>query len=127
SEVLRRKQTEFMGKMEMNEGFGFFVAETDKPMPDIYIPKQNFNGAKDNERVVVRLVQWETDGKRPIGEVVSAISEGDNNDLAMKEILLANGFPLGLEDEVIEEAARTPDLIPNAEINKRKDVRDILT
>ena len=127
SEVLRRKQTEFMGKMEMNEGFGFFIAETDKPMPDIYIPKQNFNGAKDNERVVVRLVEWEKDGKRPVGEVVSVISEGDNNDLAMKEILLENGFPLEFDDEVMEEAARLPDQIPIAEIKKRKDVRDILT
>ena len=127
SEVLRRKQTEFMGKMEMNEGFGFFIAETDKPMPDIYIPKQNFNGAKDNERVVVRLVEWEKDGKRPVGEVVSVISEGDNNDLAMKEILLENGFPLEFDDEVMEEAARLSDQIPIAEIKKRKDVRDILT
>jgi len=127
AEVVRRKQTEFMGKMEMNEGFGFFIAETDKPMPDIYIPKQNFNGAKDNERVVVRLVEWEKDGKRPVGEVVSVISEGDNNDLAMKEILLENGFPLEFDDEVMEEAARIPDQIPSAEIKKRKDVRDILT
>lgn len=127
SEVLRRKQTEFMGKMEMNEGFGFFIAETDKPMPDIFIPKQNFNGAKDNERVVVRLVEWEKDGKRPVGEVVTVIGEGDNNDVAMKEILLENGFPLAFDDEAMEQAARIPDQISNAEIKKRKDVRDILT
>src|SRR5215831_18781153 len=44
TEVLRRKQTEFIGRMQMNEGFAFFIAETEKPMPDIYIPKQNFNG-----------------------------------------------------------------------------------
>src|SRR5215467_7834098 len=32
TEVLRRKQTEFVGRLEMNDGFGFFIAETDKPM-----------------------------------------------------------------------------------------------
>ena len=127
SEVLRRKQTEFMGKMEMNEGFGFFVAETDKPMPDIYIPKQNFNGAKDNQRVVVRLLEWEKDGKRPVGEVVSVMDEEDSSDLAMKEILMENGFPLEFGDEVMEEAARIPDQISNEEIRRRKDVREILT
>jgi ribonuclease R len=127
SQVLRRKQTEFMGKMEMNDGFAFFIAETDKPMPDIFIPKQNFNGAKNNDRVVVRLLEWEKDGKRPVGEVVSIMDEEDSNDLAMKEILLENGFPLEFDDEALEEAARIPDQISADEIQRRKDVRDILT
>jgi ribonuclease R len=127
SEVLRRKQTEFMGKMEMNDGFAFFIAETDKPMPDIFIPKQNFNGAKNNDRVVVRLLEWEKDGKRPVGEVVTIMDEEDSNDLAMKEILLENGFPLAFDDEAVEEAARIPDQISLDEIRRRKDVRDILT
>jgi ribonuclease R len=127
TEVLRRKQTEFVGRLEMNDGFGFFIAETDKPMPDIFIPKQNFNGAKDNERVVVRLLDWEKEGKRPVGEVVSVMDEEDSNDMAMKEILLQNGFPIEFPDEALEEAARMPDAISNSEIQKRKDVRNILT
>jgi ribonuclease R len=127
TEVMRRKQTEFLGKMQMNEGFGFFIADTDKPMPDIYIPKQNFNGANDDDRVVVRILNWEKDGKRPVGEVVSVMDKEDSNDMAMKEILLENGFPLEFPDDAMEEAARIPDTISNAEIKKRKDIRDILT
>ncbi|HEY1871909.1 MAG TPA: ribonuclease R [Chitinophagaceae bacterium] len=126
TEVLRRKQTEFIGKMQMKESFGFFIAETEKPMPDIYIPKQNLNAAKDNERVVVRLLKWEK-GKRPVGEVVSVIDEENSSDTAMKEILLENGFPLEFDEEAMEEASRIPDTISNSEINKRKDARDILT
>src|SRR4051812_35802702 len=34
-EVTDRKQTEFMGRIELSQNFAFFVAETDKPMPDI--------------------------------------------------------------------------------------------
>jgi len=132
SDVLRRKQTEFMGKMEINDtgdgkGFGFFVAESDKPMPDIYIPKQNLNGAKHNDRVIVRMIEWEKGGKRPLGEVVSVLDKEDSNDVAMKEILLENGFPLEFPEEAMEEAARIPDQVPDSEIKKRKDVRDILT
>ncbi len=127
TEVLRRKQTEFMGKIQMNEGFGFFIAETEKPMPDIYIPRQNFNGAKDNDRVVVRLLEWEKDGRRPVGEVVAVMDEEDSNEMAMKEILLENGFPLEFSEDALEEASRIPDQISNEEIKKRKDVRDILT
>ena len=144
TEILRRKQTEFLGRMQMNDarpsaragtdgddpvgrGFGFFIAETDRPMPDIFIPRQNFSGAKDNDRVVVRLLEWDKDGKRPVGEVVSVMDEEDSNEIAMKEILLENGFPIEFPEEAMEEAARIPDTISNSEIKKRKDIRDILT
>jgi ribonuclease R len=127
SEVLHRKQTEFIGKLQMNKGFAFFVAEMDKPMPDIYIPQQSFNGAKDGDKVLVKLVEWEQGSKRPVGEVVSVLNEENSNEVAMKEILLENGFPLGFPDDVLEEAARINDEIPKAEIKKRKDMRDILT
>ena len=46
-------------------------------MPDIYVPKQNLNGAKDNDRVIVRMLEWEQGGKRPLGEVVSVLDKED--------------------------------------------------
>lgn len=134
-EVLKRKQTDFIGKMQINNfrdqsperGFGFFIAETDRPMPDIYISQKNFNGAKDNDRVLVRLLGWEKEDKRPVGEVIALFEEEDSNEIAMKEIILENGFPLEFADDALEEAARIPDMIPKGEIKKRKDLRDILT
>jgi len=124
--VLARKQSEFMGKLQMSDNFAFFIAETDRPMPDIFIPKQNFNGAKDNDRVVVRMLEWEP-GKRPLGEVVTIVDEENSNDVAMKEILLENGFPLEFPDDALEYAAKIPDQITKGEIKNRKDIRGVLT
>lgn len=126
-EVLKRKRTEFIGSLQLNKGFAFFVSEMDKPMPDIYIPLSNINGAKDNDRVVVKLLQWENDGKRPVGEVITVLDATNSNDAAMKEILLEAGFPLEFPDEALEVAARIPDIIPATEIKKRNDVRNIFT
>lgn len=127
-EVLDRKQMEFVGRLQMNKGFAFFVADGDKKMPDIFIPQNAFNNAKDNDRVVVRIKEWEQDSrKRPVGEVLNVLDPEDSNDQAMKEILLENGFPLEFSDEVMEEAARMPENISEEEIKSRKDVRDILT
>lgn len=126
-EVLSRKRTEFIGRLDMNKGFGFFVAEMDKPMPDIFIPMENFNGAKDGDRVVARLLNWESGGKRPLGEIVSIVKEDSGNDAAMKELLLEEGFPLSFSDEAQEVAARIPDIISSDEIKRRKDIRDTLT
>ena len=126
-EILQRKRTEFVGRLEMNKGFGFFIAEMDRPMPDVFIPLAAINGAKDKDRVVVRILDWEKDGKRPVGEVVNVLDMDNPNDAAMKEILLENGFPLQFSDDALEVAARIPDTIEPSEIKKRKDIRDIFT
>jgi ribonuclease R len=126
-EVLQRKRTEFIGHIELSDDFAFFVPDVEKPMPDLYIPLANLNQAKNKDRVVARLIKWETGGKRPVGEVVSILDEENSNDAAMKGILLENGFPLEFPDDALEVAARIPDTISESEIKKRKDVRDILT
>lgn len=126
--VLERKQLEFVGRLQMNKGFAFAVIESDKRTPDIFIPSSNFNEAKDGDRVVVRIKEWDQDGgKRPVGEVVNVLNAEDSNDVAMKEILLENGFPIEFSDEVMEEAARIPEAITEDEIKRRRDFREILT
>jgi ribonuclease R len=126
-EVLQRKRTEFIGHLQMNKGFAFFIAEMDKPMPDIFVPLTNLKEAKDNDRVVVKLLQWENDGKRPVGEVITILDAENSNDAAMKEILLEAGFPLEFPDDALEVAARIPDTISADEIKKRNDLRPIFT
>jgi len=126
TEVVERKQMEFLGRVEISASFAFFIAETDKPMPDIFIPLSKLNGAKNNDRVIVRITEWEK-SKKPQGEVIEVMDSNDENDKAMKEILLEAGFPVFFPDTVIEESERLPDIISKEEIRKRKDFRDILT
>ena len=125
-EVVDRKQTEFLGRLELSNAFAFFIAETDKPMPDIFVPLSKLNGAKNNDRVIVRITEWEKN-KKPQGEVIEVMKSDDENDKAMKEILLEAGFPIFFPESVIEESERIPDIISTEEIAKRKDIRDILT
>lgn len=120
TEVVTRKRTEFIGRLEMNKNFAFFIAEMDKPMPDIYIPLKKINGAQEGDKVVVKLTEWGKGGKRPEGEVVSILDPEDENNMAMKEILVQNGFTLGFSEDAIEEAGRLSDIIPKTELKKEK-------
>jgi ribonuclease R len=126
TQVIERKQTEFIGKLEVKRNFAFFIADSEKPMPDIFVPLTSIGEAKNNDRVVVRLLKWEK-GQKPEGEVVCLLDASNENDLAMKEILVENGFPLSFSDNTIEECERISDIIPQDEIKKRRDFRDILT
>jgi ribonuclease R len=127
TEVVSRKQSEFIGHVQVSSNFAFFIADSDKPMPDLYIPLDKLNNAKDKDRVLAKITKWDTNNKKPEGEVVQVLLAEQESDLAMKAILLENGFPLVFEDDVMEEAMRLPDVISASEIKKRKDMRDVLT
>ena len=126
-EVIARKQTEFIGHIQLSTHHAFFVPDTDKPMPDLYIPMNELNGAKHKERVIVQLVKWDKDDKKPVGKVVSVMLAENENDAAMKELLAQAGFPLTFPDVVLEEASKLAEVLDIEEIKKRKDCRDILT
>ncbi len=126
-EVAERKQKEFIGNIQMSKNFAFFIPATDKPIPDFYIATDKLNGAKDNERVIVKFISWEKNNKKPIGEVVAILKSEDENDMAMKEILIDAGFPLEFENEVLAEVKKLQAHISREELKKRKDFRDILT
>ena len=126
-EVVERRQTEFIGHIQLSDKFAFFVPDTDKPMPDIFIPLQYLNGAKNKDRVSAKLVKWDKDDKKPVGEVTAIMSPEDENDAAMKELLAQAGFPLFFPQDVLEAAAELPVVLDESEIAKRRDCRDIKT
>ncbi|MFL9484156.1 ribonuclease R [Chitinophagaceae bacterium LWZ2-11] len=127
TDVITRKQTEFIGRLQLSTNFAFFIPDSDKPMPDIFIPLDKLKGAKNKDKVVAKLVKWEKGDKKPVGEVVSVIEAEDENDGAMKELLAEAGFPLSFPEEVLAETAKLTEVIDAEEIKKRKDCRDILT
>ena len=126
TDVLERKQTEFIGKLELSTNFAFFVADTDKPMPDIFIPLDKVNGATAQDKVLVKIVAWEKK-KKPRGEVVQVVDATNQNDLAMKELIMLSGFPILFEPEVLEQAAGLPEVLPEEDIANRRDMRGVLT
>ena len=127
TEVAERKQTEFIGNIQMNKNFAFFVPASEKPIPDFYIATNKLNGAIDGERVVVKLLRWDKEDKKPQGEVVSILKSENENDMSMKEILIDAGFPLSFDKAVLDEAMELSENITREEMKKRKDCRDILT
>ncbi|HMO32170.1 MAG TPA: ribonuclease R [Lacibacter sp.] len=125
--VLKRRQTIFIGYLQFQKQHAFFLPETDRPMPDLYIRESDLNGATHGDKVVVQLTQWDAKKRIPEGVVQEVLREEDAGDMAMKQILLQSGFALHFPDEALEEAARMHDVITPADLKKRRDFRDVLT
>lgn len=126
-EVVRRKQTEFSGRMEVHPHFAFLVPDSDKVPVDIFIPLHLLNGAKHGDKAIAKIVEWTEKTKNPVGEVVSVLTHESANEIAMQGILVENGFPLTFPNDVLEEAARYPEGVDSKEVKKRRDLRGIMT
>ncbi len=126
-DVVERKQTDFIGTLQINKNVAFFIAGSEKPVPDFYIATEKLNGAADGSRVVARLIRWDKNDKKPQGEIITILNAKNESDMAMKEILIDAGFPLSFEEAVLKEANELMPKITREEEKKRKDCRDILT
>jgi ribonuclease R len=127
SEIIKRTQTEFSGRLEVSDKFAFLIPDKEKMHSDIFVPLHALHGGKHGDKAMVRITEWNNQSKNPVGEVTEVLTNQRSNEIAMKSILTESGFPLQFSEDALEEAARIPDILDSEEIKKRKDCRDIFT
>lgn len=125
-EVLERRNTLFLGRISINGKVAFFEPDNNS-MPDFYLPANSVAGVENGDRAQVKFIKWGDKDRKPEGAVVTVIKGKNDGDLAMKEILLENNFPLTFPDNVLRAAEKLDGKISNEELQKRKDFRDVLT
>jgi len=126
-EILHRKQTDFIGHLRQHAGRWFFLPDTDKPMPHFEMEEDPKAEIDEDSKVLVRFLRWDKSDRRPVCQLIEVLKQEDLGNIAMKDILLENGFALSFSEEALEESERLSDAIDAEELKKRKDFREILT
>ncbi|MBN8678949.1 MAG: ribonuclease R [Chitinophagales bacterium] len=127
-EVTKRANEFFIGTLRISRNYALFLPDNPNMPTDIFVPIESIADAKDGDKVVVKVTDWqEGKGRAPIGKVTQALGKVGGNDFEMKKILINAGFQLQHSEEAEREAARIPDTISPQEIERRRDFRDILT
>lgn len=123
--VLARGMNTIVGTFEACKSYGFVIPDNQKVASDIYIAKENKNGAVDGHKVVVELTDYGQKGKSPEGKVVEIL--GHKNDPGVDILSIVKGFDLPLEfpEKVLNQAARTPDAVLESDYEGRRDIRDL--
>ncbi len=124
--ILKRKRSEFTGRLKKSLNFAFMIPDTEG-IPDIYIPLNAVQTARDGDKVLARIVSWGDKTKKPEGEVTFVFDEAQVNDTAMKGILVENGFPLSFPQQVLDDADGLGEGIAPGEMEHRKDFRNVFT
>lgn len=126
--VIRRANEFFIGTLRKSRKYALFLPDNPNMPVDIYVPLEACGDARDGEKVVVRVTDWqEGKGRVPIGKVTQTLGEAGGNDFEMKKILINAGFELMHSEEAMAEADRIPETVSPQEISRRRDFREVLT
>ena len=110
-----------VGTFKNNKSFGFVVPDNKKKSRDIFISKKYFNGAKDNDKVVVRIIKEETDSRKPEGKILEVIGNIDEAQVDLLSIVKEYNLPYEFPQYVIDEAKKISE---NAIIELSSNRRD---
>ncbi|RXR24331.1 ribonuclease R [Flavobacterium stagni] len=126
-EILERAKMEFVGVVDVQKNFGFVTTANAKMYTDIFIPKNKLNDAEHGDVVLVRLEDWPKKADSPFGSVIKVLGKPGEHNTEIHAILAEYGLPYDFPIEVDAYANKIDTTITEAEIAKRRDMRDILT
>lgn len=112
-----------VGTFKNSKSFGFVIPDNKKESKDIFISKKNFNGAKDNTKVVVQITKKAQSNKKPEGKIIEVIGKVDEAGVDLLSIVKEYNLPNEFPKQVIDEAKQVSNEIDLKEIEKRKDFR----
>ena len=126
-EVLSRANQKFIGTVQNNGNNIFFIPDDGRVGSDFFIPKEKLNGAQNNDRVIVKFLEWPLSTGCPFGSVIKILNDSpdlkDEIDASIEIFNLRNKFSKLITSELRELSIS----IDSAEINKRKDFREDIT
>lgn len=127
TEIIKRAKTEFVGTIEASKKFAFLIPDDQKMPVDVYVPLDKLGGAKDKQKVVVKMTDWPKDATSPFGEVIKVLGDAYKPETEMDSILYTHGFPEKFPAHVEKYAADLPVKITKKDIDERLDLRDVET
>ena len=126
-EIIERKHTTFVGIVEIGKHHAFVLTDSKTLANDIFIPGGKLNGAKDGQKVVVKITEWREKANNPEGEVIDILGTPGENQTEMHAILADFGLPYKYPEKVEKAAEKIPIEITAEDIKSREDFRQTPT
>ncbi|OFY66280.1 MAG: ribonuclease R, partial [Bacteroidetes bacterium RBG_13_43_22] len=125
--ILERWRSSFVGTVEIMPNFAFLIPDN-KNMPfDLFIPSSRLNGAKQGQKAVARVIEWDSKSKNPVAEIINVLGEPGLHETEMHAILAEFELPFHFTEDVEDDAEKILAEITENDIRARRDFRDVPT
>lgn len=126
-EIIKRNERPWIGTLQVQHSVAFLVSQSGMLPHDILIPVEKLMGGKNGQKALVRIVDWPSKSRNPIGEVIDVLGDAGDNNTEMHAILAEYDLPYRYPQNVVDAAEKLEPGITPEEIAKREDFRDTLT
>ncbi|MEG6584902.1 ribonuclease R [Dendrosporobacter sp. 1207_IL3150] len=123
--VVNRANNKIVGTFESSRHFGFVTPDDQRVGQDIFIPKDEFNGAPIGSKVVVEITKWPEKRRSAEGKIIEVLGIKGDPGIEILSIIKKHNLPTHFPAEVDRAADKVPSAISEDEIAGRRDLRHL--
>jgi ribonuclease R len=123
--VMERGRKIYVGTLKKQSKKNFLIEPDQKSAhTDFFILPENIEGARAGDKVILELVDWVHPRSLPEARIVQVLGKQGTNDANLLSILAENQIKAPFPEEVEDFAQQIDYGIPQAELERRRDLRD---
>lgn len=122
--IIERAHPEIVGTLQKSNSFYFVIPDDKKIHRDIYIANDKLAKAKTGDKVVAADIEWTTPDLNPEGKIIEILGKSGTYDAEIASIARELKLPYKFKNDVLLQADKISEEIPEDEILKRLDLRE---
>jgi ribonuclease R len=124
-EVLERANKKIVGRLFVESGVAFVVAENKRINQDVLIQPDSLGGAKEGQVVVAEILEQPTKHAEPIGRVIEILGNYADPGMEIEIALRKHDLPHEFSKQALAHAAKLPKSVAAKDIKGRRDLREL--
>jgi ribonuclease R len=124
-EVLERANQKVVGRLFIEHGVAFVIAENKRISQDILITPDSLSGAREGQVVVAEILQQPSKNAEPIGKVIEILGNYADPGMEIEIALRKHDLPHEWPRDVETAAAKLPKSVLAKDIKGRRDLREM--
>ena len=121
TKVIRHEKDTIVGTFQKSKNFGFVVPDDKNFGTDIFISKSNWGKARNNHKVLVKILKYPQKGRNAEGRIIEILGGVNEAGVDMLSLIKQYELPYKFPEEVVAEAKAFGNKING--IENRKDLR----
>lgn len=122
--ILTRDKDTVVGVFVNSRNYGFVVPDDRKLGTDIFISKKNFGKARNDSKVLVKILKYPENGKNAEGKVIEVLGNINEAGVDMLSLIKDYKLPYEFPEAVVEEAKKYREEDIGKDIKGRLDLRN---
>lgn len=126
--IIKRGTTKVVGKFthKGKDEFAFVLPDDKSIQYDIFISEDDFNGAKNGQKVLVKITKYPKKDKNPEGVVTEILGYPGDKGIDVLAIAYSHDIRMEFPKKVLNQARNLPISVKEEDMKGREDLRDEL-